>query len=173
MFDAVEVLLQIQNVGEWEYGSFSTYEGIKPFVARKIESCRGFNNIMVEYPYVECTDSIFRFRAYLFLPNITLQARIDSENYSLPFNIFLIHKITLMALGMDVGEFVILMSMFALEALHTVGLDYESSSAVKKDVIFLISKQLPDGGWSKSMKGCETHSMSMVKTLLLFNRLGL
>lgn len=40
LFDAVEVLLQIQNVGEWEYGSFSTYEGIKsPFVTREIESC--------------------------------------------------------------------------------------------------------------------------------------
>lgn len=38
-------------------------------------------------------------------------------------------------------------SMFALEALHTVGLDYESSSAVKKDVIFLFQNnfQTVDG----------------------------
>ena len=49
-------------------------------------------------------------------------------------------------------------SMFALEALNTVGLNYENSATVKRGCDFLISKQLPDGGWSESMKACETHS---------------
>lgn len=46
--------------------------------------------------------------------------------------------------------------MFALEALSTTGLSYMNSVTVKRGCDFLISKQLSDGGWSESMKSCET-----------------
>ncbi|KAM9916206.1 hypothetical protein OXX59_010164, partial [Metschnikowia pulcherrima] len=48
--------------------------------------------------------------------------------------------------------------MFAVEALESVGKVYDNSEVVKKGLDFLVAKQESDGGWSESMKACETHT---------------
>lgn len=48
--------------------------------------------------------------------------------------------------------------MFALEAFNSIGRTYDNDETVKKGCDFLISKQREDGGWSESMKSCETHT---------------
>ncbi|KAF6051155.1 Lanosterol synthase [Candida parapsilosis] len=160
LYDAIEVLLQIQNVGDWEYGSFSTYEGIKSTVLlEKLNPAEVFNNIMVEYPYVECTDSSVLGLTYFhkhypqYKPKV-IQSAIDSA-------IEYIRAAQSKVDGSWYGCWGICYtyaSMFALEAFNSVGLNYSNSESVKRGCDFLISKQLKDGGWSESMKSCETHT---------------
>lgn len=45
--------------------------------------------------------------------------------------------------------------MFALESLAWAGETYPTSSRVKKACDFIVSKQMPDGGWGESYKACE------------------
>ncbi|KAK6890100.1 Lanosterol synthase [Candida tropicalis] len=160
LYDAVEVLLQIQNVGDWEYGSFSTYEGIKATLfLENLNPAEVFNNIMVEYPYVECTDSSVLGLTYFakYYPDYKPELIQKTISIAIQYIIDTQDKIDGSWYGCW-GICYTYASMFALEALSTVGLDYESSSAVQRGCDFLISKQLPDGGWSECMKGCETHS---------------
>ena len=48
--------------------------------------------------------------------------------------------------------------MFALESLRSVGEVYSNSERAKRGCEFLLSKQMDDGGWGESYKGCETGS---------------
>ncbi|KAG7665954.1 ERG7 [[Candida] subhashii] len=159
LYDAVNVLVQIQNVGKWEQGSFSAYEKIRStLLLEKLNPAEVFNNIMVEYPYVECTDSSVLGLTYFskYYPNFKpklIQSTIQNAiNYI---------KSAQAKDGSWYGSWGICYTyaaMFALEALSTVNLTYESSETVRRGCDFLISKQLPDGGWSESMKACETHT---------------
>ncbi|WPK25266.1 hypothetical protein PUMCH_002577 [Australozyma saopauloensis] len=158
--DAVERILFIQNTGSFEFGSFSSYEQIRATPALEcLSPAEVFNNIMVEYPYVECTDSsvfgLVSFSTYHpdYKPEIILKS-IDTaiayiEDAQDKFD------------GSWYGSWGICYTyaaMFAVEALETVGKVYSTSEHVKKGLDFLISKQEEDGGWSESMKSCETHT---------------
>ena len=132
LYDAIEVLLQIQNVGDWEYGSFSTYEGIKSTVLlEKLNPAEVFNNIMVEYPYVECTDSSVLGLTYFhkhypqYKPKV-IQSAIDSA-------IEYIRAAQSKVDGSWYGCWGICYtyaSMFALEAFNSVGLNYSDRKSV-------------------------------------------
>jgi lanosterol synthase len=159
LYDAVEVLLSLQNVGSFEFGSFSTYEKIRttPYL-EMLNPAEVFNNIMVEYPYVECTDSSVLGLTY-FAENYP-KYQTDRIRMAIENAINYIIKVQ-----DDDGSWYgcwgvcyTYASMFALEALNTVHKNYENCEAVKRGCDFLVSKQLPDGGWSESMKSCETHT---------------
>jgi lanosterol synthase len=45
-------------------------------------------------------------------------------------------------------------TMFALESLALAGESYTNSARVKRACEFLLSKQMPDGGWGESYKVC-------------------
>lgn len=157
--DAVERILFIQNKGLFEYGSFSAYEQIRASPAMEyLSPAEVFNQIMVEYPYVECTDlSVFGLLQFSkFHPDYkpeTISKAIDDaiayiENAQEPD-------------GLWYGAWGVCYTyaaMFAVEALEQVGKVYETSEVVKRGLDFLISKQEDDGGWSESMKACETHT---------------
>ncbi|CAK9435887.1 uncharacterized protein LODBEIA_P05240 [Lodderomyces beijingensis] len=169
LYDAVEVLMQIQNVGSWEYGSFSTYEGIKStLLLEKLNPAEVFNNIMVEYPYVECTDSsvlgLTYFHKYYpdYKPDLVQQTISSAIEY-----IINVQDKTDGSWYGCWGICYTYASMFALEALNSIGLDYSNSVSVKRGCDFLISKQLKDGGWSESMKSCETHTYVNGETSLV------
>lgn len=160
LFNAVDVLLNIQNVGNFEFGSFSAYEKIRStLLLEKLNPAEVFNNIMVEYPYVECTDSSVLGLTFFakYYPNHKPEVISTAIERAIKYIISAQDEID----GSWYGAWGICYtyaSMFALEALNTVGLNYENSATVKRGCDFLISKQLPDGGWSESMKACETHS---------------
>lgn len=160
LYDAVNVLMKIQNTGSFEFGSFSAYEVIRSTpLLEKLNPAEVFNQIMVEYPYVECTDSsvlgLTFFRKYY--PNyreVEIKFAIDDA-------IDYIKKAQNPQDGSWYGSWGICYtyaSMFALEALESVGLNYNNSDVVRRGCDFLISKQRRDGGWSESMKSCETHT---------------
>lgn len=159
LYKSIDVLLLLQNLGNYEFGSFSTYEKIRATpLLEAINPAEVFNNIMVEYPYVECTDSVVLGLTYFhkYYPKY----RSDEVKFAIDRAIDYILK----AQEKDGswygcwGVCYTYASMFALEALYTVGFNYLNSNAVRKGCDFLVSKQAEDGGWSESIKGCETHS---------------
>lgn len=158
LFQGIDVLLGLQNVGSFEFGSFATYEKIKATtLLEKLNPAEVFGNIMVEYPYVECTDSsvlgLTFFKKYY--------------NYrSKDINFAIKNAINYIKNSQDSdgswygcwGVCYTYAAMFALEALETVGEDYSNSEYVRKGCDFLVKRQQQDGGWSETMKSCETHT---------------
>lgn len=158
LYQAIDVLLSLQNVGPFEYGSFATYEMIKaPLLMEKLNPAEVFGNIMVEYPYVECTDSavlgLTSFRDYCDYRRTEINNRINiAVDYI---------KKCQNEDGSWYGCWGVCFTyagMFALEALHSVGENYHNSLIVQKGCDFLVNRQMLDGGWGETMKSCELHT---------------
>ncbi|AGO10711.1 AaceriAGR351Wp [[Ashbya] aceris (nom. inval.)] len=155
---AMDVLLSLQNVGTFQYGSFASYEKIRaPLSIESLNSAEVFANIMVEYPYVECTDSsvlgLSFYRKYH-------DYRKDEVDHAIEIAVKFIKSVQEKD-GSWYGCWGICYTyagMFALEALHNAGESYANSETVKKGCDFLVSKQLQDGGWSETMKSSELHT---------------
>lgn len=158
LYDSVDVLLSLQNTKSFEYGSFSTYEPIKaPLFLESLNPAEVFGNIMVEYPYVECTDSSVLGLTY-FKENFDYKK--DTIAHRLKIALDYIRKAQ-QPDGSWYGCWGVCFTyagMFALEALATNGEYYHNSEVVKRGCDFLVSKQRQDGGWSESMKSSELHS---------------
>ncbi|SGZ58976.1 CIC11C00000000975 [Sungouiella intermedia] len=158
--DAVDRILFIQNTGSWEKGSFSAYEAIRSSpLLESLSPAEVFNQIMVEYPYVECTDSSVLGLTYFmkYYPDYKPQVILDAIDSAIDY----IEKAQDPFDGSWYGSWGICYTyaaMFAVEALETVGKSYHTSEVVKKGLDFLVAKQEHDGGWSESMKSCETHT---------------
>ncbi|ODV83191.1 hypothetical protein CANARDRAFT_9767 [[Candida] arabinofermentans NRRL YB-2248] len=161
--NAVDRLLSLQNVGSFEFGSFSTYEQIKATpLLELINPAEVFGNIMVEYPYVECTDSsvlgLTYFNKYYKYRSNEIRTAIDRAT-----------KYIVESQNKDGswygcwGICYTYAGMFALEALSEINQTYQNNSTVQKGCQFLVSRQLPDGGWGESMKSCETHTYVSTK----------
>lgn len=167
--EAVERILFIQNTGAYEYGSFSAYEKIRSSpLMESISPAEVFNQIMVEYPYVECTDSSVFGLLYFskFYPDYKPQEILHAIDIAIAY----IEKAQNTLDGSWYGSWGVCYTyaaMFAVEALESVGKVYDTSVHVKKGLDFLISKQEDDGGWSESMKACETHSYIPTEKSLL------
>ncbi|CCK68892.1 lanosterol synthase ERG7 KNAG_0B04580 [Huiozyma naganishii CBS 8797] len=158
LYEGIDVLLSLQNTGSFEYGSFATYEKIKaPLIMEKLNPAEVFGNIMIEYPYVECTDS-----SVLGLTFFHKYYKYRTEEISERIRIAIEYlKRAQEPDGSWYGCWGICYTyagMFALEALHSVEENYANSAIVRKGCDFLVSKQLIDGGWGESMKSSELHS---------------
>lgn len=158
MHPTIDLLLNLQNVGNFHFGSFATYEKIKaPEFLEKLNPAEVFGNIMVEYPYVECTDSsvlgLKYFRDHSSYRRDDIDTAIENAiNYILRFQ---------RPDGSWYGSWGVCFSyagMFAIEALSTVGYNYKNSEAVQKACHFFIDRQEEDGGWSETFRSCEMFS---------------
>ncbi|QLG71977.1 hypothetical protein HG535_0C03300 [Zygotorulaspora mrakii] len=155
---AIDVLLDLQNLGEFEYGSFATYEKIKaPLAMEKLNPAEVFGNIMVEFPYVECTDScvlgLTYFHRYYDYRKEEISRRIKIATDYI--------KKSQQSDGGWYGCWGICFTyagMFAMEALHSVGENYSNSEYVRKGCDFFVTRQMDDGGWGESMKSSELHT---------------
>lgn len=168
LHDAIDVLLSLQNVGSFEFGSFSTYEKIKATpLLELINPAEVFGNIMVEYPYVECTDSSVLGLAYFHKYSSYKKDEIKLSIKRATDYIINSQQPD----GSWYGCWGICFTyagMFALEALAEINLDYSNSFVVQRGCDFLVSRQLPDGGWGESMKSSETHTyVSTRKSLVV------
>lgn len=159
LYQAIDVLLAIQNRGSYEFGSFAAYESIRGSQYLEwLNPAEVFNNIMIEYPYVECTDSSVLGLTYF--TKYHPEYKSDQIKFAIDNAIAYIRKSQLID-GSWYGSWGICYTnatMFALEALNSIGLTYANDDTVKRGCDFLISKQCADGGWSESMKSCETQT---------------
>ena len=158
LYKGIDVLMNLQNTGNFEYGSFATYEKIKaPLFMEALNPAEVFGNIMVEYPYVECTDSSVLGLTY-FHRYFDYRKEEISERIKVAIQYI---KNCQQKDGSWYGCWGICFTyagMFAMEALQTVNETYQNSEVVQKGCDFLVKRQMEDGGWSESMKSSELHS---------------
>lgn len=155
---AIDLLLNLQNVDSFEHGSFATYEKIKaPLAMEILNPAEVFGNIMVEFPYVECTDSSVLGLTYF-------HKFYDHRKEEISHRIKIAINYIKGAQQDDGGWYgcwgicFTYAGMFAMEALHSVGDDYKNSKTVKRGCDFFVKRQMEDGGWSESMKSSELHT---------------
>jgi len=152
--DAVDTLLTMQNPS----GGFASYEPTRGSeYLEYLNAAEVFGRIMIEYDYPECTTAVVTALA-LFTTDHDPTYRPDS-----------IRAVTGAALayirraqrpdGSWYGSWGICFTyagMFALEALASAGQTHANSDHVRRGCDFLLAKQMPDGGWGESYRGCET-----------------
>ncbi|GAA5821464.1 hypothetical protein JCM10212_002119, partial [Sporobolomyces blumeae] len=113
-------------------------------------------NIMIEYPYVECTTaavtalSAFRKKYEYYRKDEIIEASDKAIRWI---------KDKQRPDGSWYGSWGICFTyatMFSIESLSLAGEHYSNSSNARKACEFLLSKQMEDGGWGESYKSCET-----------------
>lgn len=155
LYDGVDILLDMQNTDTFHFGSFATYEKIKgPEFIEYLNPAEVFGNIMVEFPYVECTDSsilgLVYFRKYFNYRSEEIDEAVQNAlDYIISFQ---------REDGSWYGSWGVCHTyagMFAVEALSTQGYTYSNSETVEKACDFMVARQEQDGGWSEDFKSCE------------------
>ncbi|BGP17836.1 hypothetical protein JCM10213_008364 [Rhodosporidiobolus nylandii] len=159
---AVDVILSLQNPS----GGWASYELIRgnPLL-ELLNPAEVFANIMIEYPYVECSTACVTALS-LFLRKHS-HYRTHEIQRACATGIQWI-KGKQRDDGSWYGSWGICFTyatMFSIESLALAGETYESSPNVRRACEFLLSKQMEDGGWGESYKSCETeHYVHNVKS---------
>ncbi|CAI9096983.1 OLC1v1033262C1 [Oldenlandia corymbosa var. corymbosa] len=151
LHDAVNIILSIQSPN----GGFPAWEPAR--ASRWVESLNPiefFEDTLIEREYVECTSSAvqalllfsklhpgFRKKEIQKCISKALQYIEDSQNSD----------------GSWYGRWGVCFTYgtwFAVEALVAGGRNYENCSSLRRACSFLLSKQLPCGGWGESYLSC-------------------
>ncbi|MBL4587644.1 MAG: hypothetical protein JKX84_11410, partial [Flavobacteriales bacterium] len=151
----VDLLLKMQNTN----GGWASYEGKRgPVWIEKLNPARIFSNIMVEYPYVECSSATMQglkvfsttfpdHRAAEIKTAIARGSNFIKENQY--------------ADGSWYGSWGVCFTYgtwFGIDGLIAAGeKDYSNgkpSAEIKKACEFLVSKQREDGSWGESYLSC-------------------
>ncbi|KAJ3333114.1 Lanosterol synthase (Oxidosqualene--lanosterol cyclase) [Blyttiomyces sp. JEL0837] len=153
LFDAVNVLLSMQNSHDGGFASYELRRG--PWWLEWLNPAEVFGNIMIEYSYPECTTSVVLGLCTFkhFFPDHR-KAEIDATIKTAVKYILKAQRPD----GSWYGSWAICFTyamMFALESLAACGMNYENSEEVRRACNFLISKQRDDG-WGESYQSCET-----------------
>ena len=154
IYDAVDTLLTYQN----STGGCGSYERRRgPFWVELLNAAEIFENIMVEYDYTECTTAVVTALSlfHKHWPDYRSSDIRSVIDRAIPWI-----KSQQYPHGGWYGNWGICFTygtMFALEALATVGEIYGNSDYAKRGCYFLLSKQREDGGWSESYHSCERH----------------
>ncbi|PLB50866.1 terpene synthase [Aspergillus steynii IBT 23096] len=145
---AVDDLLIIQNPS----GGYSSFEPIRG--SELLEHMNGteiFQDVMVEYDYVECTSSCITALA-LFQSRYPTYRAIEINRAIHKGNKFILSRqqcdggwLSAWGIAFTYGTF------FALEALACGGMTYGNHEAVKRGCEFILGKQQADGGWGEKI----------------------
>ncbi|KAK6941195.1 LOW QUALITY PROTEIN: Squalene cyclase, C-terminal [Dillenia turbinata] len=141
-YDAVNVILSLQSSN----GGFPAWEPQRAFRwIEKLNPTEFFEDVLIEREYVECTASAIQGLA-LFKKIYPNHRRKEIEN-CISRALEYIEK-TQNPDGLAVGEFASIMEH--VEGLVACGKTYQNCAALRKACQFLLSKQLPGGGWGES-----------------------
>nr|WJJ60806.1 lupeol synthase [Astragalus membranaceus var. membranaceus] len=165
-YDAVNVILSLQSsnggLPAWEpQNAYSWLEKFNP--------TEFFEDTMIEREYVECTGSAMQ--ALTFFKKLYPKHRTEEIDNSIAKAICYIED-TQNLDGSWYGCWGICYTYgtwFAVEGLRACGKNYHNSPSLRKACKFLLSKQLPNGGWGESYLS----SQNKVYTNLEGNRANL
>ena len=152
LFDAVDVILTMQN----RSGGFASYEPTRgPEWLEMLNAAEVFGRIMIEYDYPECTTACVTVMSLFqeHYPNYRAAEIKKSKSRAVKYIKDAQHRD-----GSWYGSWGICFTyaaMFALESLASIGETYKNSDRVRRGCDFLLSKQMADGGWGESYRGCE------------------
>lgn len=150
---AIDTILTMQNAS----GGFASYEPRRGSEYMEyLNAAEVFGRIMVEYDYPECSTAVVTALRLFSSHHPTY--RSEEITHALAGALKYIRNAQRPD-GSWYGSWGICFTyagMFALESLHSVGETYATSSRVREGCEFLLSKQMADGGWGESYRGCET-----------------
>jgi squalene/oxidosqualene cyclase-like protein len=150
--DSVNYLLFSQTEG----GGWASYEPSRgPAWLEKLNPSNSFGDIMIDYPYVECTAAsllaLCRFReAYPGECDAEIARAVEKGKH------YLLRQQR--EDGSFEGSWGICFTYgtwFGIEGLLAAGLARDSAP-ITRALAFLESKQLPDGGWGETAESCAT-----------------
>ncbi|KAI5659148.1 hypothetical protein M9H77_27941 [Catharanthus roseus] len=146
-YDAVNVILSLQSPN----GGFPAWEPQRAFRwLEKFNPTEFFEDVLIEREYAECTSSAIQALVLFkkWHPNYRRKEIESSISRALKY----IEDVQEPD-GSWYGSWGICYTYgtwFAVEGLVACGKTYQNSSTLRKACQFLLSKQLPDGGWGES-----------------------
>ncbi|XP_058113464.1 cycloartenol synthase 2-like [Magnolia sinica] len=152
LYDAVNVILSLQN----KDGGFATYELTRSYAWMElINPAETFGDIVIDYPYVECTSAAIQ--ALASFKKLYPGHRKEEIETCIKKAVNFIEKIQAPD-GSWYGSWAVCFTYaawFGVKGLVAGGKSYTSSSSIRKACDFLLSKQLPSGGWGESYLSCQ------------------
>ncbi|KQJ96386.1 cycloartenol synthase isoform X4 [Brachypodium distachyon] len=146
--DSVNLLLSLMN----EDGSFGAYELTRSYEwLELLNPSESFGGIMIEYPYVECTSSVIQ-GLVLFRETYPKHCRREEIDNCIRKAADYTESIQ-RADGSWYGCWAICFTYgtwFGVRGLIAAGRTYKNSQSIRKACEFLLSKELPSGGWGES-----------------------
>ncbi|XWS52406.1 hypothetical protein CRYUN_Cryun11dG0067900 [Craigia yunnanensis] len=165
-YDAVNVILSLQS----NNGGFPAWEPQRAYSwLEKLNPTEFFEDTLIEKEYVECTSSAIQALA-LFRKLHPMHRRVEIDHCIARGARYI--EDTQNQDGSWYGCWGICYTYgtwFAVEGLTACGRNYRNSPALRKACEFLLSKQLPNGGWGESYLS----SQNKVYTNLQGNRANL
>lgn len=153
LHDAIDCLLSFAN----KDGTFSTYECKRTYSWLEILSpCETFPNIVVDYPYPECTSSVLQ--ALILFKDLYPGYRTE-EIEALVRSAATFIETKQQEDGSWLGNWGICFTygaFFSIKGLVASGRTYKNSLCIRKACHFILSKQLSTGGWGESHIAIET-----------------
>ncbi|TKW38071.1 hypothetical protein SEVIR_1G089900v4 [Setaria viridis] len=146
-YDAVSCLMSYMN----DNGGFATYELTRSYPwLELINPAETFGDIVIDYPYVECTSAAIQaLTSFRKLYPGHRRKEVDSCISKAASFIESIQKSD----GSWYGSWAVCFTYgtwFGVKGLVAAGRTFESSPAIRKACEFLLSKELPSGGWGES-----------------------
>ncbi|KAK7842459.1 lupeol synthase [Quercus suber] len=138
-YDAVNVILSLQSSN----GGFPAWEPQRAYRwLEKFNPTEFFEDTLIEREYVECTASVVQGLA-LFRKFYPKHRRTEIDS-SISNAIQYIEDVWSLGVCYTYGTW------FAVGGLAACGRNYRNCPALRKTCEFLLSKQLPNGGWGES-----------------------
>lgn len=153
LYDAIDCLLSYVN----KDGTLSSAESKRttPWV-EILNPSESFRNIIVDYPYVECTSSLVQ--ALILFSKSHPGYRCEEIEGCIKKGTLFIEKQQRND-GSWYGSWGVCFTyatFFATKGLVAAGRTYENSVTIRKGCNFLLAKQLSSGGWGENYLACET-----------------
>nr|XP_043635331.1 lupeol synthase-like isoform X1 [Erigeron canadensis] len=151
LYDAVNVILSLQS----ENGGFPAWEPQRAYSwLEKFNPTEFFEDVLIEREYVECTSSAIQA--------LELFKRLHPGHRTIEIEHCVSRAVkyvedTQNSDGSWYGHWGICYTYgtwFGVDALLACGKKYDNCPALPKACEFLLSKQLPDGGWGESYLSC-------------------
>lgn len=152
LYDSVNVILSLRNPN----GGFATYELTRSYAwLETINPAETFGDIIIDYQYVELTSAAIQ--ALASFRKLYPGHRRDEIDNCITTGVRFIEKIQEPD-GSWYGSWAVCFTYatwFGILALIADGKTYQNSSSIRKACDFLLSKQLPSGGWGESYLSCQ------------------